>query len=91
MSTPDQKSIIDEAGSVLQSADEALVDMLENLEGGSNSGSGTIDSSTSTTATDVAEIAAANQAISNTISAASQAISTAKQDDQKITQAQTRG
>jgi hypothetical protein len=56
--------------------DESLMDMLDEMNG---QGGGT-------TATDVPVVAQACQDITNTVSAASQAVSTAKQDDQKITQ-----
>ncbi len=75
------RSIISDAGNVLQAADETLMGMLGELEGQSGAAGGT-----GTTATDVSAVAEACQGISNTISAASQAVSTSKQDDQKLTQ-----
>lgn len=77
----DAQSVINQGGSVLQQADDALLDLLDSMDDGP---------AQSTSSTDVANIAEANQSITNTVSAASQCISAGKQSDQKISQAMTR-
>lgn len=65
------------AGNVLAAADAELNNLLNQLD------------SAGTTTQDVADIAAQTQAITNTISAASQVVSTANAIDQKLAQLQT--
>jgi hypothetical protein len=79
--TSDAQSVIAQGGTVLPQADDALLDLLDSMDDGSPQ---------STSSADVAHVAEANQSITNTVSAASQCVSTGKQNDQKITQAMMR-
>ena len=77
MTINDASNVIDKGSSVLNAADSALVNLLNEM---SSSGSQTAgDVHVGMDSKKVGDIAKANQEISNTISAASQCISTAKQ------------
>ena len=85
----DASNVITAGSSVLCKADESLVNLLNNMGGGAGT-TGAGDVHVGMDSMKVGEIAKQNQEISNTISAASQCISTGKQNDQKVTGAQTR-
>lgn len=88
MSDKDALSAIQQGGAILEQADDALLDLLETLDSGAETE--THSSTPSTTSTSVAQIAQANQSIANAVSAASQCVSTGKQNDQKLTQSMSR-
>lgn len=88
MSDKDALSAIQQGGAILEQADDALLDLLETLDSGAETQ--TQNNAQSTSSSSVAQIAQANQSITNTVSAASQCVSAAKQNDAKLTQSMTR-
>ncbi|HOV84900.1 MAG TPA: cell wall hydrolase [Syntrophobacteraceae bacterium] len=88
MSDKDALSTIQQSGAILEQADDALQDLLDTLD--SSAETETQNNTQSTTSSSVAQIAQANQSITNTVSAVSQCVSAAKQNDAKLTQSMTR-
>lgn len=84
----DASNVIASAGAVLNVADQALIELLTEMDGSGKTQ--TSVSVTSTTSSDVAAIAAQNQAISNAVSVASQIMMASLQNQQKLASAQTR-